>query len=302
MLKPQFSVEIVEESAHKGVYIISPLPRGFGHTMGNSLRRVLLSSLVGDAVTHVKIKGVSHPFGIVKGVKEDVIELLLNIKQLRFVSDSEEEHVIKLSKKGEGKVYASDLQDSPLCKVLNKDLVLCELSSKGAIEAELYVSKGTGYEPASRKEDKGFEVLPVDSLYSPIVSVNLLVESTRINRLTNYDKLTINIETDGSMTGRQALDKASSLMVEYFTLLGTGGLEKKQEESQSGQRAPGMQSSDVMVDELDLPTRVINALVKNNIETVKQLRELSDEDFSKIRGLGKKSVEELKAKLENLQS
>lgn len=302
MLKPQFSVDIVEESTHKGVYIISPLPRGFGHTMGNSLRRVLLSSIAGAAITHVKIKGVSHPFGIVKGVKEDVIELLLNIKMLRFVCDSEEEHVIKLSKKSEGKVYASDLQDNPLCKVLNKDLVLCELSSKGAIEIELYVSKGTGYESASRKEDKGFGILPVDSLYSPVVSVNLLVESTRINRLTNYDKLTLNIETDGSLTGRQALDKASLLMIEYFTLLCSGGLEKKQEDMQSGQRTAGMQSSDVMVDELDLPTRVINALVKNSIETVKQLRELTDEDFSKIRGLGKKSVEELKAKLENLHS
>lgn len=302
MLKPQFSVEIVEESTHRGVYVISPLPRGFGHTMGNSLRRVLLSSLVGAAVTYIKIKGVSHPFGIVKGVKEDVIELLLNIKQLRFVCDSEEEHVIKLSKKGEGKIYASDLQDNPLCKVLNKDLVLCELSSKGAIEAELYVSRGIGYESAAGKESKGFEILPVDSLFSPIVSVNLKVESTRVSRLTNYDKLTLNIETDGSMTGRQALDKSSSLMVEYFTLLCSGGMVKKQEEMQNGQRARGMQSSDVMVDELDLPTRVINALVKNNIETVKQLRELTDEDFSKIRGLGKKSVEELKAKLENLHS
>lgn len=302
MLKPQFSVETISESATSGVYIITPLPRGFGHTMGNSLRRVLLSSLTGAAVSYVKIKGVSHPFGIIKGVKEDVIEFLLNVKRLRFSFDSEEEQVIKLSKKGEGNVYASDIQDNPLCKILNKDLVLCELSSKGAIEVEFYVSKGSGYESASHKEEKGFEILQVDSLFSPVISVNLQVESTRVRRLTNYDKLTVSIETDGSITGREALDKASRLMIEYYTLLVAGGFEKKPEDSQDGRVKPGMQTSDVMVDELDLPTRVINALVKNNIETVKQLRQLSDEDFSKIRGLGKKSVEELKAKLENLQA
>ncbi len=301
MLTPQFSLSTVNETPHSGVYVISPLPRGFGQTLGNVLRRALLSSLEGAAVTHVKIRGVSHAFDTMSGIKEDVIELLLAIKQIRFSYKGEGEQKLTLKKKSSGLVTAGDIEDSSLCKVLNPKLVLCELADKGSLDMELYVKSDVGYSTADRQEDKGFDVLKVDSLFSPVIAVSIAVESTRVRRLTNYDKLTISITTDGSITGSKALTQASQLLSSYFAMLASGGVTDMDEGKEEGNKGGAKGSTDVMVDELDLPTRVINALVKNKIETVAQLKQLNDEDFGKIRGLGKKSIEELKEKLHNIQ-
>lgn len=297
MITPQFQLRVVEETNDRGIYSVGPLPRGYGHTLGNALRRVLLSSLEGVAVTHIRVKGITHPFDTLKGMKEDTIELLLRLKQLRFSSNEEGEQKLVVKKKGPVIVTAKDIQDSSSCSVVNKDLVLCELSDGGTLDMEIYVNRGVGYTDAEEQEDKGFDVIKVDSMYSPVRQVAISVEQTRVNRLTNNDKLTLTIDTDGSLSPREALDNGGKTLMLFVQALVKGGIS---EEAPLKETSTGGTSKDMMVDELDLPTRVINALVKNKIETVAQLKELSDEDFSKIRGLGRKSVEELKEKLREM--
>ncbi len=304
MEKPNFHIETLTESKQSGVYALYPLPRGFGYTIGNALRRVLLSSLEGAAVTYVKIKNITHPFTTIKGLKEDVLSFLLNIKQLRFSFKAKDEQRLLLKKKGPGKITAKDIEDNPLCKIVNPDLYLGELASGGSIEAEIFVNKGVGYEPTEEKEDRGYGVLSVDSVFSPVENVAIQVEGTRVGRKTNYDKLTITIDTDGSITGTTALKQAGQILVEYFDLLVKGGRELPTEKEPTQEAKTTNMAKDtkegMMVDELDLPTRVINALIKHGIETVKELGKMSDAELSQVRGLGKKSIEQLKEKVREL--
>jgi DNA-directed RNA polymerase subunit alpha len=305
MEKAQFHLETISETKTEGTYAIYPLPRGFGNTVGNMLRRIMLSSLEGAAVTHVKIKGVSHPFTAVKGLKEDVMAFLLNLKRVRFAFSGEDEQKLILKKKGKGLITAADIEDSTLCTVINSDLYLGELADDGAIEVEIHVNKGVGYEPSEEKETQEYGLLPLDSIVSPVLNVSISVEGARVGRKTNFDKVNLSIMTDGSITGLEALKKASSIVVNYFSLIGAGGLpiEKKEVDTHQAQVTQKEQDDreNMMVDELDLPTRVINALIKHGVETVKQLTAMQDEDFAKVRGLGKKSVEELKVKLHELK-
>jgi len=304
MDKPNFYIEVLQETPSEGTYVISPLSRGMGFTIGNVLRRVLLSALDGAAVTYVKIKGVSHPFSTIKGLKEDVLSLMLNLKALRFNFQADKEQKLVLKAKGEKKIFAKDIADSSVCKIINTDLYLGELAEGGNLEVELYVNKGVGYEPQEEKEQSEYGLLAMDSIYSPVLNVAVQVENTRVGRKTNFDKLTLQIKTDGSLTGENALKKASSQLARYFDLLSSGGNEKstltKEEKVEKKRTFDEEENSTMMVDELDLPTRVINALIKHGIETVKQLNEMKDEDFTEIRGLGKKSIEELKVKLREM--
>lgn len=305
MNKPHFQIEPVLEEKNKGIFAVYPLERGYGNTMGNVLRRVLLSSLPGAAVNFVKIKGISHPFSTVKGLKEDVLTFLLNVKLVKFAYTAEEEQKLVLKKKGKGKIYAKDIEDSTLCKVVNGDLYLGELADDGSLEVELYVDRGIGYVPAEEKEPREYGLLPLDSIYTPILNVMVQVEGTRVGRKTNYDKLLLTIETDGSISPKDALSKAATQLVHYFTMLSMGGVEMpKQDNMSTLSAAASLNKEDkdtMMVDELDLPTRVINALIKHGVETVKQLVAMQDDDFAQIRGLGKKSVDELKDKLKELK-
>jgi DNA-directed RNA polymerase subunit alpha len=304
MNQPNFYIEVLSQDKNNGVYVISPLPRGMGYTIGNMLRRVLLSALPGAAVTHVKIKGVSHPFSTIKGLKEDVLNLLLNIKGLRFAFQADKEQKLTLKVKGAKKITAKDIDDSSVCKVINTDLYLGELAPDGTLEMEIYVNQGVGYEPQEEKEANEYGLLALDSIYSPVTNVSVKVENTRVGRKNNFDKLTMEVKTDGSLTGEAALKKASQLLVSYFDLLVDGGNEKaslvKEEKVEKKTANEEEENNTMMVDELDLPTRVINALIKHGIETVKQLSEMKDEDFTEIRGLGKKSIEELKVKLREM--
>ncbi|MFA6005214.1 MAG: DNA-directed RNA polymerase subunit alpha [Patescibacteria group bacterium] len=305
MNKAQFHLETISETKTEGTYAVYPLPRGFGNTVGNMLRRILLSSLEGAAVTHVKIKGVSHPFTAVKGLKEDVMAFLLNIKRVRFAFTGDETQKLILKKKGKGIITAADIEDSTLCKVINTDLYLGELAEDGSIEVEIYVAKGVGYQPSEEKETSEYGMLPLDSVFSPVLNVSISVEGARVGSKTNFDKVILNVLTDGSVTGLAALKTASAIVVNYFNLIGAGGLpiEKKEVDTHQAQVTQKEQDDreNMMVDELDLPTRVINALIKHGVETVKQLTAMQDEDFAKVRGLGKKSVEELKVKLHELK-
>lgn len=304
MEKPNFYIETVKENKTEGTYILSPLPRGMGNTMGNVLRRVMLASLPGAAITHVKIKGVTHAFSTVKGLKEDTLMFLLNLKAVRFMFDADGPQKLSLKIKGAKKITAKDISDSSLCKVINSDLYLGELASDGSLDVELTVNKGIGYEAAEDKEAE-YGVLAIDSIYSPVLNVSVKVEGTRVGRKTNFDKLNLEIKTDGSLTGSQALKEASKYLVEFFNSFLSGGVlrkETEQEERQAKKKQDNEEDHDsMMVDELDLPTRVINALIKHGIETVKQLNQMKDEDFNEIRGLGKKSIEELKEKLKEMQ-
>lgn len=305
MDKPNFHFDVVEENKNGGTYVLTPLPRGYGYTIGNVLRRVLLSSLEGAAITYVKVKGASHPFTTIKGLKEDVLNFILNLKQVRFKFAGEDEQKLVLKKKGTGKITGADIEDSSLCKVVNKDLYLGELASDGSLEIELFVNKGVGYEPSEEKEVREFGVLPLDSIFTPVTNVAISVEGTRVGRKSNYDKVTLKIVTDGSVNGTEALKEAGKILVSYFNLLIQGGAEKPVETTSKEETARMREEKDgqdtMMVDELDLPTRVINALIRQGIETVKQLSEMKDEDFAQIRGLGKKSIEELKMKLKELK-
>lgn len=302
MTKANFFIETKDSSATHGVVELYPLEKGFGQTMGNVLRRTLLASLEGAAVNYVKIKGVSHPFSTIKGLKEDVLTLLLNLKLLRFQFAAAQEQKLLLKIKGAKQVTAANIDDSPLCKVLNKDLYLCELAKDGVLEIELFINQGVGYVAAEEKEEREFGVMPVDSVYTPVTGVQLQVQPSRVGSKTNFDKLILTITTDGSLSARQALDKAAHILVDQFSLLIEGGIAKpKTEVSQVQLKSSEKEDhQDMMVDELDLPTRVINALIKHGIETVSDLRNLPDEELSQVRGLGKKSIEELKDKLKEL--
>jgi DNA-directed RNA polymerase subunit alpha len=302
MIKANFFVDAKRSTANHGVLELYPLERGFGQTMGNVLRRVMLSSLEGAAVNYVKIKGVSHPFSTIKGLKEDVLTLLMNIKLLRFKFEAAAEQKLVLKAKGPKKVTAALIDDSPLCKVINKDLYLCELAKDGVLEIEIYVNKGIGYVPSEEKEEREFGLMPLDSIYTPVTNVSLTVQPTRVGSKTNFDKLVLDVETDGSLTPKQVLDQAARILVNQFELLVKGGIEKpKKEESGLEQKDTDKEERpDMMVDELDLPTRVINALIKHGIETVERLKNLSDDELAQVRGLGKKSIEELKDRLKEL--
>ncbi len=295
-------MEAKKHTSDHGVMEIYPLERGFGQTLGNVLRRTMLASLEGASLNYLKIKGVTHPFSTIKGLKEDVLTLLLNLKLLRFKFNADSEQKIVLKVKGPKKMTAKEIKDSPLCQIINKDLYLGELAKDGNLEVELYINKGVGYVPAEEKKEREFGLIPVDSAYTPVKNVQLKVEPTRVGRKTNYDKLILTIDTDGSLTPKQALEDASKILVNQFSLLVAGGVVKPKEEKPKpkGENSEYDDRPDMMVDELELPTRVINALIKHGIETVSQLKELEDNELAKVRGLGKKSVEELKTKLNEL--
>jgi DNA-directed RNA polymerase subunit alpha len=301
MQKPKFYLETIKENSSEGNFVISPLNRGFGNTIGNVLRRTLLSSLDGAAVTYVRIKGISHSFDTIKGLKEDVLSLILNLKLLRFNFSATDEQKLILKKKGPAKVTAADIQDSPLCKVVNKDLYIGELAQGGSLEIEIYVDKGTGYISSEEKDQRDFGIMPVDSTFTPVNNVIVNVTSARVGERTDFDKLTLTVFTDGSVKPSEALNKAVNVVIEHFSLLSKGGATKEikpektaLELEESTERAT---REDMMVDELDLPTRVINALIKHGIETVGQLKNMTDDELAEVRGLGKKSVKELNDKL-----
>ena len=303
MKKANFYVETIKESNEAGTIIVYPLPKGFGFTLGNVYRRVLLSSMEGAAATYVKVKDVSHPFTTIKGLKEDVLALLLNLKQLRFKFTGEAEQKLVLKKKGPAKLTGADLKDSPLCQVINKKQYLGELAKGSELSLELYVNQGIGYEPSEEKEEKEFGLLPLDSLFTPVKQVSIKVEGARVGRRTNYDKLILKIETDGSLKASNALNKATEILLDQLLLIQQGGAKKPKTETKPEEevaRQKRLNQNEMMVDELDLPTRVINALIKHNIETVAQLKEMDENDLSKVKGLGKKSIEELKQKLDQL--
>lgn len=291
MIKPIFQIKKESEGKNGVRFVISPLEHGYGHTMGNALRRVLLESLGGWAISSVRISGVKHQFSTLKGMKEDIVEFLLNLKKVRFIFDlsdnKNKDRKAKLSVKGPGEVKARDIKVSGGLRIANPELVLAYLDKGGKIEAEMIVKHGRGYKTANEQEEKGIGVIPVDSIFSPIWGVNYKVEETRVGRFTNYDKLVLDIKSDGTIKPKDALVEASKILISYFNQVVTPKkIVKKKKKEEDGLGAAGKLS----VEEIGLPTRVANALIKSGYDIVEDLVNAKKEDLVKVRNLGEKSI------------
>jgi DNA-directed RNA polymerase subunit alpha len=289
----------IEELGSYAKYEASPLPAGYGVTLGNALRRVLLSSLEGAAVTAIQIRDVYHEFTSIPGVKEDVTQIVLNVKKLRLKSYATHPVQLKLIKSGAGAVTAGDIAESSDVEVVNPDLVLMTLDSDDVtIEMDLTVEKGVGYMGAERSESNPIGVIPVDAIFTPVQKVNYAIENTRVGQMTNYDKLTLEIETDGTISPEEAMSRSADILVRQFALFANIGMVATGTDrtvASVPQLPPNM--LDMPIEELDLPMRAYNSLKRNNIVKVGQLLQLTDDDLLRMRNFGKKSLDEMKERL-----
>ncbi|HSH22032.1 MAG TPA: DNA-directed RNA polymerase subunit alpha [Candidatus Caenarcaniphilales bacterium] len=292
-------IERVEELDTYGKYEASPLPAGYGVTIGNALRRVLLSSLEGAAVTSVQVRDVYHEFSTIPGVKEDVTQIVLNVKKLRLKSYAPHPVQLKLVKSGAGAVTAADISETADVDIVNRDQHLLTLDSDDVtIEMDLTVERGVGYLAAERAEQLPIGVIPVDAIFSPVQKVNYTVENTRVGQMTNFDKLTIEIETDGTLPPEETLSRAADILVNQFGLFTSAGKALIPGE-RAGGGAPALPPNmlDMPIEDLDLPMRAYNSLKRNNIVKVGQLLQLQDDDLLRMRNFGKKSLDEMKERL-----
>lgn len=297
MMDSNFKIKTESETASYGLYSIEPLEQGYGQTMGNSMRRVLLTSLQGSAITYVKIAGVKHQFSTLDGMKEDVVELLLNLKKVRLSIDGSEPVKLTLSKKGPGEVMASDIQVPAGVTIVNPEVVLATLGDKKAsLEMEITAEKGYGYVSTEEKHTDEIGMIPVSALFTPVIRVNYRVEATRVGRMTNLDKLVMEIWTDGSIAPLDALKQAARILVSYFVQV----YEIKPQVGEESATVTSSISDEVIkmrIEELDVPTRIVNALANGSIETVGQLIATPRSDLMKIKNLGVKSLSVVEDKL-----
>ena len=297
MVEPTFHIKVETEKPGFGKFSIEPLEQGYGQTMGNSLRRVLLSSLPGAAISSVKINGVKHQFSTLEGMKEDIVEFIMNLKKVRLTIESNEPVKMTISKKGPGEVLAGDIDVPSGVSIVNPDLVLANLADKKAeLEVELTADRGLGYVSADEKHFPEVGVMPIDSLYSPVVRVNYRVEATRVGRMTNLDRLVMEIWTDATISASDALKQAAKVLVSYFIQV----VEPKAEGVAETVAVTPTISDEVLkmrIEELDIPTRIVNALANGGIETIGQLLGTPPADLMKIKNLGVKSLAIVEEKL-----
>jgi DNA-directed RNA polymerase subunit alpha len=295
-------IEIVDKKDDEtyGRFVIEPLERGYGTTLGNSLRRIMLSSLPGVAVTSVKIEGVLHEFSTIPGVKEDVIEILLNLKGLAAEIYTDEPKVIYIEATEEGEITAGDIVADSDVDILNPEMHIATLSKGSTLNMEMRIEKGRGYVAADKNKYPGMPIgtIPMDSIFSPIIKVNFLVENTRVGQITDFDKLTIDIWTDGTTTPEEALSLAAKVLSEHLNLFinltehaTTVEIMVEKEESEKER------IREMSIEELELSVRSSNCLRRANIDTVEKLTQRSEEDMIKVRNLGRKSLNEIKHKL-----
>ncbi len=302
-------LSIVSEVDTKGVYEIDGLYPGYGHTLGNSLRRIILSSLSGSAITSLKIEGADHEFTVLDGVKEDVITILLHLKQVRFRLLTDEPQTVKLSIKGPKLVTAGDIEVSGQVEILNKDAYIAEVTTKSALNIEMTIQKGLGFvsKDVHQKEKNDVGVISVDAIFTPIRRVAYEVENMRVGDKTNHNRLRMTIETDGTLSPREALEKAIVIMVEQlqaivgFTvvknILPINDTEEKVFEDKDENKEEGNEFTDILktrIDTLDLSTRTLNALTGANIRTIGGVARKRKEDLLEIDGIGDKGIQEIK--------
>ncbi|NLG86353.1 MAG: DNA-directed RNA polymerase subunit alpha [Firmicutes bacterium] len=301
--KPRIEIAELSEDDMYGRFVVEPLERGYGTTLGNSLRRVLLSSIPGAAVTSVKIQGVLHELSTIPNVVEDVPEIVLNLKELSLKLHSDGPKVMRLEAKTSGEVKAGDIITDPDIEILNPEQHIATLDDNAELVMEIIVDKGRGYRSADRnkKPDDPIGLIPVDSIFSPVRKVNFLVEDTRVGQRTDYDKLTLEVWTNGTICPDDAVSLAARILTEHlalFTDLTETGkdmeimVEREEEEEGS--------ALDMTIEELDLSVRSYNCLKRAGINTVQQLVQKTEEDMMKVRNLGRKSLEEVQNKLASL--
>ncbi len=305
--RPNIEVVEISDDGKVGKFVVEPLERGYGITLGNSLRRIMLSSLPGAAVSQVKIEGVLHEFSSIPGVKEDVTEIIMNIKSLAIKnnSDTNEPKTAYIEFEGEGVVHASDIQADQDIEILNPDLVIATLS--GGKESKLYmeltITKGRGYVSADKNkhEDLPIGVIAVDSIYTPVERVNVTVENTRVGQITDFDKLTLDVRTNGTLVPDEAVSLAAKVLSEHLGLfIDLSENAKTAEvmvEKEDDEKEKVLEMS---IDELELSVRSYNCLKRAGINTVEELTNKTSEDMMKVRNLGRKSLEEVLAKLKEL--
>jgi DNA-directed RNA polymerase subunit alpha len=293
---------LVEESIgdFRSGFVIEPLEPGFGYTLGNSLRRTLLSSIPGAAVTSIRIDGVLHEFTTVPGVKEDVTDLILNLKELVVSSDSDEPVTMYLRKQGPGEVTAADIAPPAGVTIHNPDLHLATINKKGRLEIELVVERGRGYVPATQNKQPGQEIgrIPVDSIYSPVLKVTYRVEATRVEQRTDFDRLIVDVETKPSILPRDAMASAGKTLVELFGLARELNVDAEGiEVGPSPQEQQDIANFSMPIEEMELTVRSYNCLKREGIHTVGELVSRSEADLLDIRNFGAKSIDEVKMKL-----
>ena len=304
--KPKIEIAEISEDNMYGRFVVEPLERGYGTTLGNSLRRIMLSSLPGSAVTAVKIKGVLHEFSSIPGIKEDVTEIIMNIKELAIKNNSTSDiSTAYIEYEGEGVVTAADIHVDSNIEILNKDLVIATLNggTDCRLDMELTISKGRGYVSAdkNKREDASIDVIAVDSIYTPVERVNMTVENTRVGQVTDYDKLTLDVFTNGTLAPDEAVSLAAKVLSEHLNLfIDLSENAKSTEvmiETKDDEKGKVLEMS---IDELELSVRSYNCLKRAGINTVEELTNKTSEDMMKVRNLGRKSLEEVLGKLKEL--
>lgn len=302
--KPKISIVELSDDGSFGRFVVEPLERGYGITLGNSLRRMLLSSLPGAAGRSINITGVQHEFSSIKGVVEDVTEIIMNIKNIAFKLHSEEEKVLSIHAKGPKTVTAADIIADSDVEIFNNDQHIATISEGGELEMQIYVGKGRGFVPAdkNKRPDLPIGVIAIDSIYTPVEKVNYTVEKTRVGQSSDFDKLTIDIKTNGTIKASDALALASKILISHLNLfmemseeaIKTDILIAKEEDKTS-------EMLEMSIEELDLSVRSYNCLKRAGINTVQELANKSEQEMIKVRNLGRKSLEEVQKKLEDLK-
>ena len=299
--RPSLSEEVIADNRSK--FVIEPLEPGFGYTLGNSLRRTLLSSIPGAAVTSIRIDGVLHEFTTVEGVKEDVTDIILNLKELVVSSESDEPVVMYLRKQGPGEVTAADIAPPSGVEIHNPDLKIATINKKGRLEIELVVERGRGYVTSVQNKQAGQEIgrIPVDSIYSPVLKVTYAVEATRVEQRTDFDRLVVDVETKNSLSPRDAVASAGHTLVELFGLFRELNDEAEGiDVGPSPSEVADIAAFSMSIEELDLTVRSYNCLKREGIHTVGELVGRSEADLLDIRNFGSKSIDEVKVKLAGL--
>ena len=303
-IKPDYKVNEYVESNYYGKFVLEPLERGFGATIGNALRRVMLSSLEGSAITDIKIDGVMHEFQKIDGVVEDVTEIILNLKKLVLKNHSEEDQVLYLRANEEGEVYASAIEVNSEVEIVNPDLLIATLSQGGSLDMTMTVSNGRGYVDGKENAKRVADVvgaIGIDSLYSPIERVAYEVETARVGQSDNFDKLTLNVWTNGSIKPEEAVARASKIIIDHFEVItdlhNLTGLDSvlADKEEDSVQK-----TLETPIEELDLSVRAYNCLKRDAIHTLQDLTSTSESEMMKIRNLGKKSLKEVIDKVKDM--
>ncbi len=306
--KPRIEIAEISEDKKYGRFVVEPLERGYGTTLGNSLRRIMLSSLPGTAVSHIKIDGVVHEFSAIPGVKEDVTEIVMNIKSLAIKNDSSDLNETKtmyIDVSGEGIVTAADIKCDPDLEIVNKDQVIATLN--GGVDCKLYIEmtvvNGRGYVSSekNKREEMAIDVIPIDSIFTPIERVNISVENTRVGQITDFDKLTLDVYTNGTLEPDEAVSLAAKVMSEHLnTFIDLSEKAKMAEIIVEKEEDETVKVLELNIDELELSVRSFNCLKRAGINTVEELTNKTADDMMKVRNLGRKSLEEVLAKLKEL--